>query len=76
MCKADNLTIMCRLSRNSGASNLREPQGPLRPVAGKLYLYLTASEGGCPQEEKEEKKEENEGDKEEEEEYECSVMNP
>jgi hypothetical protein len=28
------------LSRNSGASTSRNPKGPSRPAAGKLYLYL------------------------------------
>ena len=39
---ADNLTtFMCRLSRNSGASTSWNPKDLSRPVAGKLYLYLT-----------------------------------
>jgi hypothetical protein len=42
MRRADNLTtFMCRLSRNSGASTFWNPKGLSRPVAGKLYLYLT-----------------------------------
>jgi hypothetical protein len=32
---------MCRLSGNSGASTSWNPKGLSRPVAGKLYLYLT-----------------------------------
>jgi hypothetical protein len=39
--RADNLTTyMCQLSRNSGVSTSRNPKGPSRPVAGKLYLYV------------------------------------
>jgi hypothetical protein len=40
---ADNLTttIMCRLSRYSGASTSWNPKGLSRPVAGKLYLFFT-----------------------------------
>ena len=34
------ITFMCRLSRNSGASNSGNPKVPSRPVEGKLYLYL------------------------------------
>jgi hypothetical protein len=30
----------CRKSRRSRNLNLPDPQGPARPVAGKLYLYL------------------------------------
>ena len=42
MRRADHLTtFMCRLSRNSGASTSRKLKGLSRPVAGKLYLYLT-----------------------------------
>jgi hypothetical protein len=32
---------MCVLSTNSGASASWNPKGLSRPVAGKLYLYLT-----------------------------------
>jgi hypothetical protein len=35
-----DITFMCRLSRNSGASASWNPKGLSRPVAGKLYLYL------------------------------------
>ena len=38
---ADNLiTLMCRLSRNLGASAFWKLQGLSRPVMGLLYLYL------------------------------------
>jgi hypothetical protein len=33
-------TLMCRLSRNLGASTSWNPQGLSRPVMGLLYLYL------------------------------------
>jgi hypothetical protein len=36
-------TSLCRKSRRSGALTYRIPKGLLRPVAGKLYLYLQTS---------------------------------
>jgi hypothetical protein len=33
---------MCQLSRNSGTLASRNPKGLSRPVAGKLYLYVSA----------------------------------
>jgi len=38
--KADNLTTMCRWSRNLGASTSRNTEGLSRHVMGLLYLYL------------------------------------
>jgi len=39
--RADNLTtVMCRSSRNLGASAFWNPLGLSRPVQGLLYLYL------------------------------------
>jgi len=41
MRRADNLTtIMCRLSRNLGASSSWNPLALSRPLLGLLYLYL------------------------------------
>jgi hypothetical protein len=38
---ADNITaLMCRLSRNLGASTSWNPKGLSRPVMGLLYHYL------------------------------------
>jgi hypothetical protein len=39
--RADNLTtFMCRLSRNSGASNSWNPQGPVQACSGKALLFF------------------------------------
>jgi hypothetical protein len=39
--RADNLTTyIWWLSRNSEASTSKNPKGPSRPVAGKLYFYI------------------------------------